>query len=110
MAWRDGKEFEIYIAGLEFESEHASFVRIWDSRGFTTTRFHSFTDGPIPSVYDYKFVDDFFTDIISDGLRPSALPSSVIPHSVGISVRKIKKPFPDGFTDGICAPKKKIPA
>jgi len=73
----------------------------------TTIRFHSFTDGPIPSVYDYKFVGDFFTDIISDGLRPSALPSSVIPQSVGISVRKTKKPFPNGFTDGICTPKKK---
>jgi hypothetical protein len=41
-------------------------------------------------VYDYKFVGDFFTDVISDGLRPSALPSSVIPHSVGISVGKKK--------------------
>jgi hypothetical protein len=36
--------------------------------------------------------------------------SSVIPHSVAISVGKTKKPFADGFTDGICAPKKKIPA
>ena len=75
-----------------------------------TTRFHSFTDGPIPSVYDYKFVGDFFTDVIADGLRPSAFPSSVIPHSVGISVGKTKKPFTDDFTDGTCAPKKKIPA
>jgi hypothetical protein len=33
--------------------------------------------------------------------------SSVIPHSVAISVGKTKKPFADGFTDGICAPKKK---
>jgi len=32
-----------------------------------TTRFHSFTDGPIPSMYDYKFVGDFFTDVITDG-------------------------------------------
>jgi hypothetical protein len=31
----------------------------------------------------------------------------VIPHSVAISVGKTKKPFADGFTDGICAPKKK---
>ena len=76
-----------------------------------TTRFHSFTDGQIPSVCDQKFVGDFFTDIITDGLRPSALPSSVIPHSVAISVGKTKKPFADGFTDGICAQKKKkIPA
>jgi hypothetical protein len=51
-----------------------------------------------------------FTDVITDGLRPSAFPSSVIPHSVAISVGKTKKPFADGFTDGICAPKKKIPA
>jgi hypothetical protein len=32
----------------------------------------------------------------------------VIPHSVAISVGKTKKPFADGFTDGICAPKKKV--
>ena len=76
-----------------------------------TTRFHSFTDGKIPSVCDKKFVGDFFSDVITDGLRPSALPSSVIPHSVAISVGKTKKPFADGFTDGICAQKKKkIPA
>ena len=49
----------------------------------------------------------FFTDVITDGLRPSALPLSVIPPSVTISVGKTKKPFADGFTDGICAPKKK---
>jgi hypothetical protein len=49
----------------------------------------------------------FFTDIITDGLRPSAFLSSVIFHSVAISVGKTKKPFADGFTDGICAPKKK---
>jgi hypothetical protein len=30
----------------------------------------------------------------------------VIPHSVAILVRKTKKAFADGFTDGICAPKK----
>jgi hypothetical protein len=40
-------------------------------------------------------------------LRPSALPSSVIPHYVGISVGKTKKSFTDGFIDGTCAPKKK---
>jgi len=72
-----------------------------------TTRFHSFTDGKIPSVCDSKFVGDFFTDVITDGLRPSAFPSSVIPHSVAISVGKTKKPFADGFTDGICAQKEK---
>jgi hypothetical protein len=32
----------------------------------------------------------------------------VIPHSVVISVGKTKKPFADGFTNEICAPKKKI--
>jgi hypothetical protein len=31
----------------------------------------------------------------------------VIPLSVAISVGKTKKPFADGFTDGICAQKKK---
>jgi len=34
----------------------------------------------------------------------------VIPSSVTISVGKTKKPFADGFTNGICAPKKKISA
>jgi hypothetical protein len=34
----------------------------------------------------------------------------VIPHSIAISVGKTTKPFADGFTDGICAQKKKIPA
>ena len=76
-----------------------------------TTRFHSFTDGPIPSVCDRKFVGDFFTDVITDGLCPSAFPSSVISPSVALSVGKTKKPFANGFADGICAPKKKeIPA
>jgi hypothetical protein len=36
--------------------------------------------------------------------------SSVIPHSIAISVRKTKKPFADGFIDEIFTPKKKIPA
>jgi hypothetical protein len=40
------------------------------------------------------FVGDFFTDIITDGIRPPALPSSVIPHSVGSSVGKTKKHLP----------------
>jgi hypothetical protein len=31
----------------------------------------------------------------------------VIPHFVGISVGKTKKPFTEGFTDGKYAPKKK---
>jgi hypothetical protein len=39
-------------------------------------------------------VGDLFTDVITDGLRPSALPSSVIPHSVGILVGKTKNHFP----------------
>jgi len=30
----------------------------------------------------------------------------VIPYFVAISVGKTKKPFADGFTDGICAQKK----
>jgi hypothetical protein len=46
----------------------------------------------------------FFTD----ELRPSAFPSSVIPPFIAISVGKTKKPFADGFTDGICAPKKRF--
>jgi hypothetical protein len=33
----------------------------------------------------------------------------VIPPSIAISVGKTKKPFADGFTDEICAPKKNIP-
>jgi hypothetical protein len=56
------------------------------------------------------FVGDLFTDVFTDGFGPSAFSSSVIPHSVAISVEKIKKSFADGFTDGICAPKKKFPA
>ena len=34
-AQRDGKGLEICTAGLEFESECAPLVRVWDSRGFT---------------------------------------------------------------------------
>ena len=96
-------------SSMFFSNICSSFLFFFNNPGCPghTTRFHSFTDGPIPSVYDYKFVGDFFTDVIADGLRPSAFPSSVIPHSVGISVGKTKKPFPDGFTDGICAQKKK---
>ena len=75
----------------------------------TTTRFHSFTNENIPSVCDYQFVGDLFTDVFTDGLRPSAFPLSVIPHFVAISVGNTKKPFADGFTDGICAQKKSFP-
>jgi hypothetical protein len=44
-----------------------------------------------------------------DGLLPSAFLSSVIPPFAVISVGKRKKPFADGFTDRICAPKKRFP-
>jgi len=44
--WRDGKESEICTAGLEFESGRASFIRAWDSRGFT----HSSE----PIKYDFR--------------------------------------------------------
>jgi hypothetical protein len=60
-------------------------------------------------VCDYQFVGDLFTDVFTNGLRLSAFPSSVIPHSVAISVENTKKPFADGFTDGICVPKKSFP-
>jgi hypothetical protein len=60
-------------------------------------------------VCDRKFVGDFFTDVITDGLHTLAFPSSVIPPSVAISVGKTKKLFADGFTDEICVPNKKIP-
>ena len=52
---------------------------------------------------DYQFVGDLFSDVFTDGLCPS-----VIPHSVVTSVEKTKKPFAGGFTDGICAAKKKV--
>jgi hypothetical protein len=61
-------------------------------------------------VCDYQFIGDLFTDVFTDGLCPSAFLLSVIPHSVAISVGNTKKPFADGFTDGIFAPKKKFPA
>jgi len=73
-----------------------------------TTTFHSFTDGNILSVCNYEFVSKLFTNIFTDGIHPSAFLSSVIPHSVAISVENTKKSFVDGFTDEICAPKKKI--
>ena len=73
-----------------------------------TTRFHNFTDENIPSVCDYEFVGNLFTNIFTDEIRPSTFLSSVIPHSVAISVGNTKKPFADGFTDGICAQKKKV--
>ena len=65
----------------------------------TTTRIHSFTDVHISSVGDWEYVSKLFTDKLTDGIRPSAYLSSVIPHSVAISVGKTKKPFTDGFTD-----------
>ena len=42
----------------------------------STTRFHSFIDGNIPSVCDYQFIGEFFTDVFTDGIRPSAFLSS----------------------------------
>jgi hypothetical protein len=66
-----------------------------------TTRFHSFTDGNISSVCDYQFVGELFTDVFTDIIRLSAFLSSVIPHSVAISIGNIKKPFADGFTNEI---------
>ena len=56
-----------------------------------TTRFHSFTDGHIPSVCDRHFVGKLFTDYITDGIHPSEYLLSVIPHSVAISVGNKKK-------------------
>ena len=69
-------------------------------------RFHSFTDGNILSVCDYEFVGKLFTNVFIDGIRLSASLSSVIPHSITISVKNTKKPFADGFTNEICAQKK----
>jgi hypothetical protein len=57
-------------------------------------------------VCDYQFIGDLFTDVFTDGLRPSAFRSSVIPHFIAISVGNTKKSFADGFTDGICVQKK----
>jgi len=34
-AYCDDKELEICTTGLEFESERAPLVRVWNSRGFT---------------------------------------------------------------------------
>jgi hypothetical protein len=45
-AWRDSKRLEICTASLEFESGRASFLRAWDSRGFT----HS----PEPTKYVFQ--------------------------------------------------------
>jgi len=47
-----------------------------------------------------------YTDVFTNGFCPSPFPSLVIPHFVAISVGKTKKPFADGFTDGICGLKK----
>jgi hypothetical protein len=60
-------------------------------------------------VCDYEFVGNLFTDNITDGIRPSVFLSSVIPHSVVISVGNTKKPLADGFADGFYAPKKHFP-
>ena len=59
---------------------------------------------------DYQSVGELFTDVFTDGIRLSTILSSVILYFVAISVRNTKKPFADGFTDGICAQKKKFPA
>ena len=61
---------------------------------YTTTRFHSFTDGHIPSVCDRTFVGKVFTDYITDGILPSEYLLSVIPHSVAISVGNKKTRLP----------------
>jgi hypothetical protein len=60
-------------------------------------------------VCDKNFVGDFFTDVITDGLRQSALPSSVIPTSVAISVGK-KNHLPMVLQTEFARQKKKIPA
>ena len=75
-----------------------------------TTRFHSFTDGNIPSVCDRTFVGKVFTDYITDGILPSEYLLSVISHSVAIAVGNKKNTFTDGFTDGPARQKKKFPA
>ena len=72
-----------------------------------TTRFHSFTDGNIPSVCDRTFVGKVFTDYITDGIRPSEYLLSVIPHSVAISVGNKKKHI---YRRPVRAKKKKFPA
>ena len=56
-----------------------------------TTRFHSFTDGTIPPVYNSEFVSNFFIDDILDRNLPSIFLSSIIPNSVATSVGKKKK-------------------
>jgi hypothetical protein len=60
-------------------------------------------------VYDYKFIGDFFTDIIADGLCLLALPSLVIPHSIGISVGKTKNHFPMVLQTEFARQKKRFP-
>ena len=82
------------------------FKRIVKQLKYPTIRFHSFTNENIPSVCDYKFVGNLFTDAFTDGIRSSAFLSSLIPHFVAISVKNTKKSFANGFTDGICAEKK----
>ena len=75
------------------------------TKGCTTTRFHSFTDGTISSVCDSEFVGNFFTDNIPDGNRPLAFLSSVIPNFVSTSVGK-KKQLPMVLQTKIACKKK----
>jgi hypothetical protein len=82
-------------------------LKFYNCKQFTI-RFHSFTNGNIPSVCDSTFLGNFFTDNIPDGKRASTFLSSVIPNFVAKSVGK-KKTFADGFIDGNCAPKKIFP-
>ena len=74
---------------------------------FITTRFHSFTGGHIPSVCDYEFLGNLFTNIFTDRIRLLTFLSSVMSHSVAISVSNTKKKtFANSFTDRICMSKK----
>ena len=71
---------------------------------------HSFYILGNPRSLFYKIVLPLqdFTVLPTEKFRRCVIrSSSVIPHSVGISVGKTKKIFTDGFTDGTCAPKKK---
>ena len=70
-----------------------------------TTRFHNFTHGHIPSVCDWEFVGNLFTDRI----RPSDYLLSVIPHSVAISVGKKKNTYRRFYKWKVRTKKKKFP-